>query len=396
MTNDLSAITERVDMRFVRPRASAMGSIFTAVALFVVLVVIPAGDTDPPGNTVPKAGAIFNTPTGTTEEQYRIRDYVQDLVDSTEAGEVIRISMYRISDHEDGFVDSLIAAKDRGVDIQIVFNAMYAGTGSAQKLIDRLGNDQAKDSWTTICSSGCHGEKLNHNKFYTFSNVGGKSDVVVQSSANLTEYNAEKFWNNAVTLINAKLYDGYVDYFKDLAQDEPDDSYYTTVHAGQAKAYYFPRADDGDTVSNTLNNVDCGSEDETTTIRVGMWYVNRSAVAEKLAGLADESCEIKIVYTTISDKAESLLDSASNVAMRALPESQEFSIHSKYYLIDGTYRDTARKVVFTGSHNLTNGALHKNDEALLRLYSDEIYDQYRANFDRIYDTHGGNDDTHPE
>ena len=382
-------------MRSMRPRASAMGSILTAVALFWAFVVAPAGDVNPPGNTVPTQGAIFNTPTGTTDEQYLIRDYIQDLVRSTNAGETIQISMYRITDHERDFADTLIAARDRGVNIQVVFNALFAGTSSAQKIIHELGTDQKKDSWATVCENGCNGYKLNHNKFFTFSEVGGKTDVVVQSSANLTRYNAEKFWNNAVTLINQELYDGYVDYFNDLAKNERDDSYYQTVHADPVKAYYFPR-EEGDTVTNTLDNVDCGTAEKPTMIRVGMWYVNRASVAKKLAELGDASCKIKIIYTTMANKAETVLESAANVEMRPLQESQEFSIHSKYYLVDGSYFDKKRKVVFTGSHNLTRGALHKNDETLLRIYSDNIYDQYEANFDHMYDTNGGNDDTHKE
>lgn len=34
----------------------------------------------------------------------------------------------------------------------------------------------------------------------------------------------------------------------------------------------------------------------------------------------------------------------------------------------------------TGSHNYTNAALRENDEAMVRIQSAPIHDQYRSNF----------------
>ncbi|MER7269956.1 phospholipase D-like domain-containing protein [Micromonospora carbonacea] len=55
-------------------------------------------------------------------------------------------------------------------------------------------------------------------------------------------------------------------------------------------------------------------------------------------------------------------------------------------LIEGTYdgqKDT--KWVVTGSHNYSNAALRENDEALLRIQSATIHDQYRSNFWNLRD-----------
>jgi phosphatidylserine/phosphatidylglycerophosphate/cardiolipin synthase-like enzyme len=38
------------------------------------------------------------------------------------------------------------------------------------------------------------------------------------------------------------------------------------------------------------------------------------------------------------------------------------------------------KWVVTGSPNWTNAGLRENDEAMLRIKSDTIHDQYRSNF----------------
>lgn len=363
--------------------ALAVGAVTVAGVVTGLSAAVPAY-AEAPGDFVPTTGAVFNDPGGTESEQYAIRDHVKNLVDSTETGETITMSLYNVTDHERGFADSLIAAADRGVNVRVVLESKNADTGSATAIVEHLGTDKSQPSWAVVCSSGCHGTNINHNKFYLFSNVGGQSDVVVQSSANLTISNSTKFWNNAVTVVgNAELYQGYARYFDDLSRDETDSSYYRTFKAGFVKGYHFPRSGSGDTVVNTLGNVACGSGDDTARIRVGMWYFGRTPVARELARLGAAGCTIEIVYTRMQPDPESVLRSAENVTMKQLPEGEGDIIHSKYYLIDGSYAGVDRKVVFTGSPNFSDRALRVNDETLLRIYDADIHEQYVANFDTI-------------
>lgn len=342
-----------------------------------------------PGDAVAQTEAVFNDPTGSQDEQYAVRDHVMGLVESTEAGETISMSLYNITDDERVFADALLDAADRGVQVRVVLESENAATGSAQAIVDGLGTDREQPSWAVVCSSGCHGTNINHNKFYLFSEVGGESEVTVQSSANLTISNSTGMWNNAVTFVdNSALYQGYMDYFDDLARDAVDSSYYTTISAGDVKGYHFPRAggdEQTDTVYNTLENVDCAAGDEPAVIRVGMWYFGRAPVAQRLADLGAAGCEVDIVYTEMLDAPFELLDGADNVTMTQLPEGGDI-IHSKYYLIDGHYADSEQKVVFTGSPNFSDRALRVNDETMLRIYSDDIHDQYAANFADMRDS----------
>lgn len=360
------------------------GAVVAAGLTAGLLAAFPA-HAEAPGNLVPTTGAVFNDPTGSESEQYAIRDHLKDLVDSTEADETIKMSLYNITNDERVFADALIAAADRGVNVQVVLEAENASSGSAKAIVDRLGADQSQTSWAVVCSNGCHGTNINHNKFYLFSDVGGQANVVVQSSANLTISNSRSFWNNAVTVVgNAALYDAYVSYFADLARDQKDASYYTTFAAGDIKGYHFPRSGTGDTVANTLGNVACGSGQDPTRIRVGMWYFGRTPVAQELARLGQAGCQIEIVYTDMLAGPKTILDSAANVTMKHLPEGGDYIIHSKYYLIDGPYADVDRKVVFTGSPNFSDRAQRVNDETMLRIYSEEIHDQYVDNFEQIF------------
>lgn len=64
------------------------------------------------------------------------------------------------------------------------------------------------------------------------------------------------------------------------------------------------------------------------------------------------------------------------------------NIHSKYLLIDSTY-DTVgkgfvrRRLVYTGSHNYTGGALRDNDETLLRIDNAQVFTAFLTNWNTI-------------
>lgn len=351
------------------------------------------------GPVAPQTGALFNDPNGTVAEQYAIRDYVRTLIDKAPAGSTVSMSIYNITDFDAEFANAILEADDRGVHMRVVLESTTsAQTSSGQAIIDGLGTDNTADSWTSVCSAGCHGTRHNHNKFYLFSEVGGVESVVVQSSANLTISNGSRYWNNAVTFVeNEALYGSYLDYFDDLARNVVDLDYYRTDSLGEVKTYFFPRSGSNsatDTVYNTLGNVDCtgnttaGTADGRTIIRVAMWYFGRVAVAERLADLGAAGCDVQIVYTDILPAPEAALDGAPNVSLTQLDDDGVGDIiHSKYMLIEGTYAGVSdRTVVFTGSPNYSDAALRLNDEAMLRIYNDEIHGQYVANFEGILDS----------
>lgn len=341
---------------------------------------------------VPDA-AVFNDPNGTAAEQQRIVTYVQSLINGTPAGQDIRMSMF----HYDlpAITADLVAARDRGVRVKVIIDHESANTAATQSLIAQLGTNRSATSWVTLCTAGAAcigttGTPINHNKFYLFSQTNGSANVVVQSSANLTPSNATRYYNNAVSLTgNVGLYNGYLSYFNDLANKAKNSDYYRTVGSGNAKAYYFPRAgtdESSDTIYNMLNeNVTCEGNTSTgtptfrTVIRVAMWYFSRDDIARKLRELAGEKCWVEIIYTNADAGSLGHLQNHDRIKLYHVDGTN--IVHSKYMLIEGTYagaRDS--KWVVTGSHNWTNAALRENDEAMIRINSNALHDQYRANF----------------
>ncbi|MFD2765524.1 phospholipase D-like domain-containing protein [Micromonospora eburnea] len=369
-------------------RALAVALTATLAATLTATVLTPAA----PAAAAVTSGAVFNNPT-VASQQYAIIDHLRGLIQNAAAGSTIRVAMYHFTLTR--MSNDLIAAHDRGVNVQLVLDSESRSYPAVVDLVNKLGTSRANPSWVTICTTGraCIGNlntPIMHNKFFLFSNTSGSTNVLVQSSANWTNDNAEKYWNNAVTLVgNTAVYNAYVAYFNDLAAQVKNNDYYRTTSSGNAKSYFFPRAGSGastDTIYNMLDeNVTCegntsvGTATGRTMIRIGMWYFSRNAIASKLRELADRKCWVEVVYTEMDSDVRSILGGHDRIKLYRISGTN--IVHSKYMLIEGTYaglRDT--KWVMTGSHNYSNAALRENDEALLRIQSAAIHDQYRSNF----------------
>jgi phosphatidylserine/phosphatidylglycerophosphate/cardiolipin synthase-like enzyme len=351
-------------------------------SLVVVALVVPAQ----PASAAVASGAIFNDPTVAAKQRV-IVDHDRSLINGAAAGSVVRMAMYHFNDA--GVAADLVAAHNRGVDVRVVLDHSDSDTTPSKSLISSLG------SRVTVCTKdaaciGSKGTPIMHNKFFLFSNTLGSTNVVVQQSSNLNSGNYTALWNNAVTTVgNTALYNGYLDYFNDLAAKVKNSDYYRTVSAGNVKAYHFPRTggdESSDTIYNMLDeNVTCegnsstGTETGRTIIRIAMWYFSRDDIARKLRDLANQKCWIEIVYTTLDAGSKSYLTGNDRIVLYQISGAHE--VHSKYMLIEGTYVDKKdSKWVMTGSHNYTNAALRENDETLLRIESASIHDQYRSNF----------------
>ncbi|MGW1059528.1 phospholipase D-like domain-containing protein [Micromonospora rubida] len=338
------------------------------------------------------SGAVFNNPT-VASQQYAIVEHVQQLIQGAAPGSTIRVAMFHFSLTR--VSTDLAAAYDRGVNVRVVVDSQSRTYPAVTGLIGKLGTTRTNASWVTVCTTdrACIGNlntPIMHNKFFLFSDTLGSTNVLVQSSANLTNDNAERYWNNAVTLVgNTAVYNSYVAYHGDLAAQVKNNDYYRTVSSGNAKSYFFPRAgttQDTDTIYNMLNeNITCegntstGTETGRTIIRIGMWHFSRNPIATKLRELADKKCWVDIVYTETDTDVPNILSGHSRIKLYKI--SGDYIVHSKYLLVEGTYdgqKDT--KWVMTGSHNYSNAALRENDEALLRVQSATIHDQYRSNF----------------
>ncbi|GAA2470542.1 hypothetical protein GCM10010406_02640 [Streptomyces thermolineatus] len=385
--------------------------------LVVVLLTLGLGTGQGGQASALSTGALFNNPLSSVRsEQTAIRDHIVDLIEAADPGSTIRMSVYHLWS---GTVAQALADAHtdpmRAVDVQVVLDetsrsSSYAD-GSYGVLADALGTDTAQGSFVTLCPTGrsCLGDPadsgINHNKFALFSSVadGSMREVVVQTSSNLTPSSYDKLWNSAITVAgNFTLYTAYANYFdKQVAKDYANWSYSSTS-AGAHKVYFFPRAGTGtstDTIVGVLDNVQCTWSDSTgshrTAIRVGMFTLTRTGVANKLVSLRQAGCTVDIVYGTAGPSAWDILDADSGIQKRCYDHDDDgdegaassptprMTIHSKYLLVDGWYAGERDKVLWTGSANYTTPGLRYNDETIMKIDDDAVYAAYLSNFNAV-------------
>lgn len=337
-------------------------------------------------------GAVFNDPAG--GDGAALVRKLCGLIKQTPAGARIQVAHFVMSGTAGTeFADELIKAHQRGVGVQVVLDGDTRGATVAGRLSAELGTDTTAGSWVHLCTgppsggtAACIGDKGQHNKFYLFSRTGRASDVVVQSSANLTDLNSTTYWNNAVVLPgNRRLYAAYTGYFADLAAERKNLDYHRVVQTPGVRAHFFPNATT-DPIVDYLGPVSCRRG---TTIRVGMseWDTYRIAIPQRLRDLAAQGCTVRIVYGIMDDEVKQLLLAEPRVELRTLGDGAALPgrVHSKYLLIEGSYDgDRDAHWVFTGSHNYNQTSLRRNDETLLRLNDRSVYRQYVANFERMW------------
>lgn len=368
---------------------------------------------NPPQAVAASSTSAFNDPLSSVRtDQTVIRDQVVDLIEQADPGSTIRLSMYQLWSAT--VARALTAAHEdaaRHVNVQVVLDDVSASSPAADGTYDTLkaslGTDTSKSSFVTLCPStkSClgdpaRGHSVSHNKFVTFSSVGGGSrrNIVVQTSSNLTPSSYDKYWNSATTVYdNSTLYNAYVSYFTKLKAKNWSTWKYTTASAGAQKAYFFPHAGStnaSDTVVGILNNVDCTYSDSTgshkTAIRLAMFALTRKGVVDKLASLRRAGCSVDIVYSDTSSTAWSTLHFSGGPQMRcydydddADPSTERMVVHSKYLLIDGWYYGRRDKVMWTGSPNYSTPALRSNDEALMKINDDATFEAYWNNYSAV-------------
>ncbi|MFI2373378.1 phospholipase D-like domain-containing protein [Streptomyces sp. NPDC018833] len=412
-----------------------------ALALLGATAPVPAladGGTSAPAVTT---AALFNDPTSPDPARRdAIPNHLARLIDGAVPGSDIKISTYVFGSKV--VVERLNAAHLRGVNVQVLLDSAtrrhWEGGPMYDLLAAGLANKPAGsgDSWVRLCADkqACLAKdpnpadgwpSVNHNKFYLFSRTTGSAtatvpvdNVVVQSSANMTTWDRQKSWNDALTVAdNPVLYGAYAAYFGRQVEAQADPSKQVSdvlmdTQAGRAKAYFFPRATT-DVIVNILSTVDnpvdgkpaChgndpgyGTTDGRTVIRVAMHGITRPEVAQKLWELDDAGCYVDIVYRDLDASGtavEEILNTPTRyggVALHKLDDAAggtHTATHTKYLLVEGTYKGLKnQKIVFTGSHTYTKSALVGNDEALLKWDDStdsghptaSVYDAYRDNF----------------
>lgn len=345
------------------------------------------------GSYTPVTGAVFNRPVGTVAQQTRIFRYLGRTIDSTPPGATIRFAVFSFAWKPTA--DALIRAYHRGVHVQLVFDnhVVYSQEARLQRV---LGKNPNRASFVRLCDHSCRGTSGNmHDKVFLFSRAGSASNIVMVGSDNLTAHNAQDQWSDLYTVVGeAPLYWMYSGVFDQLKYDRALLSPYIDATVDGYGAQFYPRPGTTmttDPLYQILSNVQCTGTDAAgnqvvTDLKISQhaWNGTRGRyLADKVIELKRQGCTVSVIYGVgMGSAIRSILQNAG-IAMSA-GHVKGVRTHQKTLLLSGIYDgDPAARIVWTGSHNWSNGALRR-DETILKITGEQSYDQYLANFNDIW------------
>jgi hypothetical protein len=330
--------------------------------------------TQPTSTWQPRPGVRFNEPRD-PKQSHKINRYIRQAIANSPKGSQIRLVTWNYSNAL--YVNDVIAAHKRGVSVRIIMAnglAQRQGAGSYYpRTRDALAKGNKKrspdmTSWFRTCKNSCRGrEGIQHGKFFMFSHTGGRNNVVMSTSANLTDAAAYVQWNDLLTVVDRQVtWDNFTKVFKQMSRDKPIKKAFYTFQDGKYEGWFFPNMGRlrNYNVMRLLDKVRCkgavgdAGKNGTTVIRVSQAVFNGkigTAVSGKLKGLKKRGCNIKLVYGVLNNNARKNLDDIPRKTILEDTNGDGYVdryIHMKALTISGNF-DGKRSshIVYQGSAN---------------------------------------------
>lgn len=331
---------------------------------------------------------VFNYPAlnGTPDDTHE--DTVTELLARAVPGSEVRSSIFTLT--RMNVAKAFVDAANRGVDVGVLIDESSAEAEATRYLRDQLPDAVA------ITAGGAIGDNNNHNKFLLLEELeNGDRNVVWQSSANFT--NTQRHLHNTAVIIRGDvgLYEAYRRYWTDMNAGKRDLNYNRTEECDTATVYFSPRSD-FDTHLKALENVTC-TENGIVRFLYPIWTEFRSEIVDRLEELVEEGCTVEAIIDEDASTVGPLLERAG-VDVLEYPRythgegsnpDQITNVHSKTMLIESDFtvgdETERRRLVYTGSQNLSGPGLANNEEVLLEIENDSVYHQFVNDWKRVHD-----------
>lgn len=365
--------------------------------------------TYPPGPCVPDAA------NPALKRDFNILYEWKRLVDSTQAGDVIRGNIYNVT--ADFVPSALKAAMGRGVQVYVSFDGGVDRVNEGAFTHPAYGFNTFPNK--TFCrygtgNNGCLGTVgtgIAHTKAWTFSSATAPngtrySNVTWISSANMTYGSGTDMSNNSITTYgDAALFSFMTAHLTNMYNQSPRTSDYYNSSIGRGylgsasqSIYASPEAaGQTDIILSRINDLTPdglnitapdGTAQKRCQVRVQMLMFtdSRIEVARKLAAFGNAGCQVRVMVNLGTDgKAEigpdvlAVLRAANNVWIKAHPK-----LHDKAIMMRGNFGGVLQSRTYGGSHNLTGAALHENDEVFTKLTEPAGWNADGSMKDRLY------------
>lgn len=334
-----------------------------------------------------------------------ITNKILRVINHTRSGSMIRAVSWNFS--SDRYAGALTAAHRRGVTVQIYMARTLATaqgpSGSYNVMLRNLDDKDnrkrktRKQSWIRTCDHSCRGKGgAMHAKYYMFSKSGKTTQIVMNTSANLTQSASVVQWNDLYTVTQQpKTYNAYLKVFKQMAADTKQK--YESFRDGDIYGWFYPRVGRTHLVMKMLNNVKCGRAKNAgingrTAIRVGQDVFNNkvgSEILRKLISLKNKGCNVKVVYSQAVGYSKGLINQLpKNHLVQDLDGDGAYDryLHAKIMTISGNYNgNRSERIVLNGSANWSGTAILSDEQGMI-IDNDQVERKYAKYINKMFNT----------
>ncbi|MBN1396584.1 MAG: lamin tail domain-containing protein [Bacteroidetes bacterium] len=295
-----------------------------------------------------------------------------------------------VADAADIIADSLVAAKNRGAAVRIVFD-----------------NRQTSYALTKLIDAGIPVQKRNlqdnngimHNKFFIFDGrdtIDAADDWTVTGSWNLTDAGTYLDAQNAVFVQDQSLARIYTLEFEEMfgssgdvaVQDNAKFGYekqdntphFTFINGTKVEVYFGPS-------DQTNSRIIQAMEGANYDIFFSLFEFTRDDLRDKLIERSSAGAVVKGIIDQQTSELNTLQSAGIDVLEAGHSVVTGF-LHHKYCIVD-PFNDNSDPLIITGSHNWSTAADLDNDENTLIIHSGGIARQYVQEFSARYKESGG-------
>jgi hypothetical protein len=324
---------------------------------------------------------------------------LEQMIDDAPAGARIRAAVFRLD--IESVRDALVRASNRGTVVRVMHNGFDHGEPVAASLSREqprgLGHGHRWSGQPYDPTGQSHdygavatgpGSDL-HTKLFLFSSTRDPYGVLRRhvswwGSANLSRHSGTEKCNNAVAVYDDPvLYDNFRDRLWHHIWNErhfPHNDFYDArsgrgtfrSNASVGCTAYCSPEQTTDLWVNRLRSVVVTSDTE-LRIAQGRFFDNRAAVADELVRISLSGGSVQVAVGSTPGELGPAIRAKLLQAGIPLRMAQ---IHDKLMLVRSGYGAVKgiRKLVVNGSHNLTEDGNYVNDELMVKVVNDDLYD----------------------
>lgn len=327
-------------------------------------------------------GPLANNPKGSSFEARAVVDRQIRALAGIEAGATVRLVTSKLDDQS--LTDQLVAARNRGVNVQIVLGS-GAATGQESVLAAALGGDVTQPSFLRRCAGGCLGDSRSTlSNFMLVDRTQGTTALSLVSSGPFVR-KGTRVYGDVYKSSDDTLFAAYAGLFARFAADSPASGSARTVGAGAHQIQLYPTVKDP--VARALGRVTCTNakgltvRNKRTNVRVAVtgWSGARGKkIAERLVSLDRQGCSVEVLTGKKVKSSVKAVLKKGGVSRRAAKVGQNLLI------VDGRLGKKNRSsTAWTGGPAWTEGAL-KSDGTTLVVERRDAVKGYLSGFAGVW------------